>query len=167
MIIKIKYIPITRVYKSKRGLSEKLIRKRLEKSGWVVWRGGFINAVRKNYLYPNVEKKYKKLNALMDREDLIYLSYMAKIHHGMPDFLCYREGFASDSNGFKFVECKLGYEQLSDRQKTCIAKLLKRGFKVEVHKMVHGSIKLRVCKYNIITGEKKVIAQQKRLVLRW
>jgi hypothetical protein len=64
----------------------------------------------------------------------------------MPDFICYRYGV------FKFVECKLGYETLSARQKKCIPKLQEQGFIVEVHKLVDAPTKTRVADVDITTG---------------
>ena len=43
------------------GLSERLVRERLERNGWTVWRGGFIHALRRRELFPNVKTKYATL----------------------------------------------------------------------------------------------------------
>jgi len=146
MLVKFIYVPIAKKYKSNRGLSERLIRKRLEGEGWEVWRGGFLHAPRME-VYPNVLKKYKRLEHLIDPATLDHLQYLCVVHHGMPDFLCYRDGF-------KFVECKLGHEQLSKVQKLCIPLLKKLGFPVEVHKMVFDCTKDRVALVNIKNGKK-------------
>jgi hypothetical protein len=61
----------------------------------------------------------------------------------MPDFICYR------SKEWKFVEAKLGHEQLSATQKRCIHRLQKLGFKVEVHKIAMPETKMRVADVNL------------------
>ena len=94
------YIPFYKKYKNTKGLSERQIRKRLEKDGWMVWRGGSINLIGKTDLYPNVEKKYGILKALLavhNPNTIDELAYLCAIHHGLPDFICYR-------NKFKFVD---------------------------------------------------------------
>ena len=154
------YIPLHRKYKTKRGLSERLLKKRLEKQGWTVWRGGLINVLKREELYPNVQRKYKKLDKILRK--LVFkhhalLQYICHVHHGMPDFICYRNG------EFKFVECKYSYEQLSKKQKKCIIKLQRLGFNVEVHKVVEVCTKTRSLTLNIETGDKKIIEKQMRL----
>ena len=150
------FIPIPKKYKNRKGLSEKILKKRLEKQGWTVWRGGLINIIRNSEIYPSVRKKYALLCILLKKHDknLEYLQYICEVHHGMPDFICYR------NNKFKFVECKLGYESLSKRQKKCIKKLQDLGFKVEVHKLVEKQTKTRLANINLNTGQKKIIAKQ-------
>lgn len=154
------YVHIHRLPKDRKGYSEKAIRRRMEKSGWIVWRGGFLHATRKDELYPNVRKKYELLEQLMDEHKpgmLEELQYMCKVHHGMPDFFAFKNG------RFKFVECKLIYEQLSPAQKTCIKELLKKGYNVEMHRIVDHRTKAREAIVNVRTGEKKVLEEQLRL----
>jgi hypothetical protein len=149
-----------RSYKSHRRLSENQLRIKLEKSGWTVWRGGYLNCLREDELYPNAYRKYSMLyDILEDRLD--FLQYLCVIHHGMPDFLCYRKG------ELKFVECKLGNEQLSNAQKKCIAKLQENGFRVEVHKFVFHSTKIREANVDIISNSKEIIKKQERLKLHY
>jgi hypothetical protein len=145
------YIPLSRLQKSRRGLSEKLLKRRLEKNGWQVWRGGFIHASRKTELYPNVERAYKNLAALLEKHKpgaLELLQYLSVVHHGMPDYICFR------NKEFKFVECKLAHEQLQESQKKCIPKLLQLGFSVEVHTLVDPCTKARGAVVDLETGEK-------------
>ena len=71
----------------------------------------------------------------------------------VPDFLCYRAG------EFKFVECKLDYEQLSYRQKKCIQRLHVLGYPVEIHKTVTRS-KRRLGILNIDHGRTAVTERQ-------
>ncbi len=125
----------------------------------MVFRGGYLHACRKKELYPNVLRKYSKLKGILGN-DLEYLQLLSRIHHGMPDFFCYRRGIR------KFVECKLGHEQLSNRQKRCIIKLVKIGFDVEVFKLVFDCTKIRSAYVNIFSNEKKIIERQKRLNLK-
>jgi len=117
--IKYVFVPVNKKYKSNRGLSERLVRKRLERQGWNVWRGGIIG-IESQETYPNVKKRYKELTTLLIKhkpKKLEFLRYICDLHHGMPDFLCFRNG------KFKFVECKLGYESLSQRQKKMYTKI--------------------------------------------
>lgn len=156
------YVPITKVYKSRKGLSEKCLRRRLENQGWTVWRGGILNIIRKSEVYPNVRKKYEILYRLMETyrpSVFTYLQYLCSVHHGMPDFLCYR------NKTFKFVECKLQYEGLSNRQKKCIEKLQAKGFVVEVHKLVDERTRIRKAVVNLETSEKQIFEKQARLRL--
>jgi hypothetical protein len=75
----------------------------------------------------------------------------------MPDFLCFRSGM------FKFVECKLIYEQLSSRQKRCIGRLQALDFAVEVHKVVDHRTKARVAEVDVHSGERTLIESQATL----
>ncbi|MFW6449930.1 MAG: DNA polymerase domain-containing protein [Nanoarchaeota archaeon] len=158
--IKFVYIRMKRNYKYNRGLSEKIIKKRLEGNNWIVWRGGCINILREDGIYPNVYNKYSKLISLLKKYYpgiVEYLQYLCSVHHGMPDFLCFRDG------KFKFVECKFRHESLSGRQKKCIQRLLDIGFVVEVHKLVGPETKTREAVINIRNNEKKIISKQKML----
>ena len=154
------YIPLDKPRNERRGLSERIVRRKLERSGWIVWRGGLINITREDEQYLNVQRKYEQLRQLLLTHHpamLETLQYLCVVHHGMPDFLCYK------NQTFKFIECKLGHEQLSERQKLCIANLQKLGFNVEVYKLVEPCTKVRNALVNIETGEKKVQERQMRL----
>lgn len=158
MQTRIMCIPMRKDFKNRRGLSEKELRRRLERHGWLVWRGDMLAAIRTRELYPNVERKYKMLTDLLERHHpgrLEELQYICAVHHGMPDFLCYRDC------RFKFVECKLEYEPLSDAQKRCIRRLEGMGFGVEIHKLVQ---KTRMNEA-VYVGDEKVIIE-KQLPLR-
>jgi len=146
------------------GLSERLIKHRMEKQGWIVWRGGTIGIMRGDKIYPNVLRKYTLLHQLLEKHKPgmhRILEYINDVHHGIPDFICYRYGV------FKFVECKLGHEQLSHGQKECIRKLKTFGFLVEVHKLADPCTKTREADINLDTGEKDIIKKQTRLKLHW
>ena len=155
--INCEYVPVRKFPDSKRGLSEKLLKRRLEKQGWIVWRGGSFNVLRKDDIYPNVRRKYEKLRGLMKRGHFEYFQYLCSVHHGMPDFFCYRNG------EFKFVECKLQYEQLSELQKVCMRKLQQMGYNVEMHKLVDYRTKTLKAGYDLNTGEKIVLQKQSTL----
>jgi DNA polymerase elongation subunit (family B) len=151
------YIHAHEMPDSRFGYSERLIRKRLEGDGWTVWRGGLMNVLKDDEIYPNVKRKYERLMALLEKErpDAIEtLQYYCSVHHGMPDFLCYRRG------EWKFVECKLIHEQLSAKQKKCIARLQALGFPVEVHKVVDHQTKAREAEVDVISGEHTVVEEQ-------
>jgi DNA polymerase elongation subunit (family B) len=135
------YIPAPKKYGDYRGVSEMLVKRYLEKRGWLVWRGSLVHIAGKSHEYPNVERKYKILCDLLDtyhpdvRE---HLAYICRVHHGMPDFICYRDG------KFLFVECKLAYETVKTGQRICAQKLTELGFEVQIHRIVHEATKVRV-----------------------
>ncbi|HLP79515.1 MAG TPA: DNA polymerase domain-containing protein [Acidobacteriota bacterium] len=135
------YIPIPKKYEDYRGVSEQLIRKDLQKKGWLVWRGGLIHYAGQKHEYPNVQKKYELLAQLLDKyhpDVRDHLSYICRVHHGMPDFICYKDG------RFLFVECKLAYETIKTGQRICAQKLTDLGFEVQIHRIVHEPTKVRV-----------------------
>lgn len=143
--------------KPRKGLSERYIRKKLERNGWTVWRGGMLHVTE--HEYPNVEKKYKKLDKILKNYSCYkQLRYLSAIHHGMPDFICYK------NRELKFVECKLEYETLSRRQITCISELQKLGFTVEVHRLVKECTKDRVVDMNMEFKKKLVLEAQTKLM---
>lgn len=156
------YVPRRRTKRSNHGLSELQLKERLIKEGWEVWRGGSINMVRTAQLYPNVERKYRRLCELLEQDhpkQLELLQYLCHVHHGMPDYICYRK----KDGRWKFVECKLYHEQLSKRQKTCITKLQALGFTVEVHKLIDHRTKTRKADVDLATGRKSVKEHQLKL----
>ncbi|MEK6849867.1 MAG: VRR-NUC domain-containing protein [Nanoarchaeota archaeon] len=160
------YVPIRNYpYMTRRGLSELQLRRRLEKQGWQVWRGGFLHAA--SGYFPSVKKKYDFLFGLLKEltnEDTVQrLCYLSSVHHGMPDFLCYN----SATKQFKFVECKLGHEALSQRQVVTISKLHDAGFVTEVHKLVDACTKTRRAVVNISLGTKQVMEKEMTLKTRW
>ncbi|HSU72734.1 MAG TPA: VRR-NUC domain-containing protein [Candidatus Binatia bacterium] len=157
------YVPIRNYpYKTRHGLAELQLRRRLEKQGWQVWRGDFIHLLWTD-AYPSVRRKYDPLsNLLLERfgaEMLDTLGYFSYVHHGIPDFLCYNP----ITQEFKFVECKLGHEQLSARQVLTIQKLSNVGFTTEVHKLVEACTKTRKAEVNIALNEKRVVEREMTL----
>ena len=135
------YIPAPRKYDDYRGVSETLIKRDLEKRGWTVWRGGLIHIAGKSHDYPNVQRKYQILAELLDKHHpdvRDHLAYICLVHHGMPDFICFRD------NKFLFVECKLAYETVKTGQRICAQKLTELGFEVQIHRIVHDATKVRV-----------------------
>jgi len=157
------YVPMLFMPTQRRGLSEKYLKKRLEKQGWEVWRSALIDITLRPNLYPNVKKKYERLRKLLEKHrtgTLCHLKYLNIVHHGMPDFLCHRNG------RFKFVECKLGHEQLQKSQKKCIPKLQQLGFEVEVHKLAMPCTKVRKAEITVDNKQKTVMAKQMSLRMR-
>ncbi len=157
------YVPMRRYpYKSRHGLAELQLRKRLEKQGWMVWRGGFVHALAAD-VYPHVKKKYLQLAELIvelyDDKALDFLCYLCAVHHGMPDLVCYNPTLQQ----FKFVECKLGHESLSQRQILTIKRLLDAGFNVEVHKLVEECTKTRKAEVDLVTKKKKILEKEMTL----
>ncbi len=138
---------------TRRGFSEHVIRRRLERRGWQVWRPDLLCA---QHEYLVVRRKYGRLVALLDRfhpglhEELRYL---CAVHHGLPDFLCFH-------GSFLFVECKLGYEPLSWRQRQCFRKLLRLGFRVEVHVVAGQRQRSSLAELDLVSGEKIVVERQ-------
>ncbi|HZX45574.1 MAG TPA: DNA polymerase domain-containing protein [Candidatus Nanoarchaeia archaeon] len=160
MSVKNVYIPMLSQPPEKRGLSEKIIKKRLVLQGWTVWKGGLLG-IEKVSEYPNFIRKYILLKQLLSKVDEKLpeeLEYMSNVHHGMPDYICYRNG------KFKFVECKLQYELLSDKQKKCLMKLKGMGFDVEVHRLVDRRTKAREAMVDVVNGGKMIMEVQNRLV---
>ena len=107
-----------------------------------------------------VKKKYGKFTELMHKQKpgmMDNLLYLNEVHHGLPDFVCYRQG------QFKFIECKLRHEQLSKAQKKCIRRLQKLGFEVEVHKLVDKGTKARAAAVDLSDGEKIILERQASL----
>jgi len=158
------YVPMRREFPSRHGLSERELRRRLVRQGWMVWRGGLIDIVRQSEIYPNVRRRYELLCSLLEKHrpgTLDELQYLCAVHHGMPDFVCFRNG------AFKFVECKLGHEGLSVRQKACISRLQEMDFPVEVHKLAEPRTKARVAAVDFAARRKRVLEKQMRLKRRW
>jgi len=145
-------------------MAERLLRAHFEKAGWTVWRGGFLHQLAATDIYPNVKRKYSRLQKLLEQERPKHwelLQLFCAVHHGMPDFIVYRQGV------LKFIECKLGHEQLGNYQKQCLPRLKKLGFTVEVWKIVDDCTKTRRAKINILTGEKTICEKQERLKQRY
>lgn len=162
MVVTFRYLPLPDRCKApshkRKGMSEREIRRLLEKRGWKVWRGSLISILRRDELYPNVKRKYELLRELLNLHHpgtFELLEYLCAVHHGIPDFLAFHS-----QQGFRFVECKLGHEQLSARQKACITKLQELGFEVEVWKLVEECTKLRHAEVDLESGEKRVVERQ-------
>lgn len=154
--VPVTYVQTLRKFRDNNGLSERFMRKRLERNGWAVWRGGLINILSQPDLYPNVQRKYLQLHLLLRNyhpDQVETLQYLCSVHHGMPDFICFRNGM------FKFVECKLGNERLSARQKKCIARLQSMGFRVEVHRL---SRKYREAVVDVAGGLPTIVLKAQR-----
>jgi len=158
-MVKHVYVPMLNSYQERKGLSERLLRKRLERQGYEVWRGGALNILKRDEIYPNVKIKYERLFQLLNKHKpntLETLQYYCH-QHGMPDFITFRD------KKFKFIEAKLCHEPLSKRQKKCILRLQKLGFEVEVHTLVDHRTKTRTQLIDHRSGNKKII--EKQLVL--
>ncbi len=158
-----RYLPLPDRYQEvpRRGLSERLVKRRLEQRGWKVWRGALLNILRRAELYPVVRRKYELLKELLDQRHpgtFEVLELLAAVHHGLPDFLAYHP-----AEGFRFVECKLGHEQLLESQKRCFPKLQALGFAVEVHVLVESCTKTRRAVVDFEAAEKRVLERQLRL----
>jgi hypothetical protein len=145
----------------RRGLSEERAKKKLEKEGWLVWRGELIGILRRGSdIYPNVLRKYQLFESLMEKHHpqlLEELQYLSAVHHGMPDYVAFREG------QFKFVECKIGYEALRPGQKKTIARLINWGFTVEIHRLAEPQQKTRIAEIDHETHARVIKERQKKL----
>lgn len=158
------FVPFSRPVADRRGLSERVLKKRLERQGWTVWLGHGMNMLEQEELFPTVLRKYTLLVELLKHhhpDTLEELQYLCHVHHGLPDYLCYRRGV------FLWVECKLGHEQLQESQRKCFPKLAALGFTVEVHKLVDPCTKTREAWVDIHSGEKEVVERQARLKRRY
>lgn len=145
--------------KSRKGLAEKIIRKKLEQKGWLVWRGGYIHCLRKDELYPNVERKYTLLRNLLQQYHpgtVEALEFYSHVHKGMPDFLCYK------NTRFRFIECKLDHESISKWQKRCFKFLIELGFDVCIYRLV---TKTSTRKAKL--GEKRRIIEKQTRMKKW
>lgn len=135
-------------YKSMHGLSESQIKRHLEKYGWRLWRGGFLREEwHQDSPHPVVRRSYTELLTLLQLthppQDLAFLySFPA----GMPDYLAYNPSLKQ----FKFIECKLGHETLSQRQRETFTLLEEHGFIVEVWKLVYPCTKTRRGRWEMI-----------------
>jgi hypothetical protein len=151
------YVSADDLFEHRKGLAEEVLRKRLVKQGWRVWKSNYIPSARKPDVYPAVKRAYEELCILLDKHRpgmREHIEYLSRVHHGLPDFICFRHG------QFKFVECKLEYEGLLLSQKYCIPKLRELGFEVEVHKLVDRKTKAITAVIDINTGEKKITEMQ-------
>ena len=150
------YLPIKKSYRKHRGLAERIVRRDFMARGWEVWRGGMIGSTCMPDAYPHVRKKYLRLLDLLDvhaPHTIDSLSYLSQVHHGMPDFICYKDVFL-------FVECKFLYEPLSLSQERCIRTLLSLGFQVEIYRIAGIQTKILEAHLDITTGELTPLAVQ-------
>lgn len=158
------YVPMRNfAYITRQGLAERQLKRRLTNEGWQVWRGGYL-AEGLDSKYACVRLAYAKVAKIIrdfhGKDALEWCWYLCRVHHGMPDFVCYHPQLKS----VKFVECKLGHEPLSSRQKQTISVLLDVGFVVEIHKLVEQCTKIRKALTPLWSRKKKVIERQ--LVLK-
>ncbi len=161
LLVKHVYVQMRKEYEERSGLSERLIRQKLESEGWHVWRSDMMNVFRNGVvMYPNVQRKYARLLMVLSQthaEKIEELQYINAVHHGLPDFICHRDG------DVKFVECKLQYEQLSKVQKACIDRLRGMGFLVEVHKLVDHRTHIVTADVDVRTKRKYVSEAQLKI----
>src|SRR3989338_6006490 len=146
-------IPLHKFSKDKRGFSENFVKKSLERKGYLVFRPEFLHLDFSDY-YPNVKRKYVLLGNLLEKyhpgryEELRYINH---VHHGMPDFLCFKDG------KFLFIECKLNHEPLLSGQRKTISRLFSMGFPVEIYRLVHPKVRARRMDEDVITKKRRVI----------
>lgn len=156
-------LPFKYFSKQKKGLSESYVKKLLERKGFVVWRSEYFHLDFTEHYY-NVRKKYDRLRDLLDKFHpgvLDELKYLNHVHHGMPDFIVFKD------NKFMFIECKFNHEQLMIGQRKCISKLLDLGFQVEIYKLVHPKTRARSVEEDLITRQKKIKEKQMKLKKRY
>ncbi len=105
-----------------------------------------------------MRRKYALLRSLMEKRHPgkhEFLEYLSAVHHGMPDFLCHHPTW-----GFRFVECKLGHEQLRDGQKRSIRRLQLLGFDVEIWTLVEERTKRRAAVLDVESGRAEIRERQ-------
>ena len=158
MLIECYRILTTRRPKTLRGFAERTARAYYEKRGYAVWRGGFLNANRRER-YPNVTRKYERLERIMhvhypgmfDR--VCYLCTQS----GMPDLLIW------NGRDLRFIEVKLDYEPLADHQKRCISRLVSLGFGVRIVRIVSKATRRRRSTLDLTSGEEEEHERQARM----
>ena len=141
-----------------RGFAERTARAYYEKRGYVVWRGGFINANRRER-YPNIARKYERLERIMR------IHYPATFEHvcylcaqsGMPDLLVW------NGRNLRFIEVKLDYEPLAEHQSRCIMRLVSLGFDVRIMRIVSKATRRRRSTLDLASGEETEHERQMRL----
>jgi hypothetical protein len=151
------YVPLEEHTEYRKGLGERYLRKRLHKHGWRVWHTSCFSSARMPELYPIIRSLYEELSGLLEKQRAGVtgtLEFLARAYHGMPEFICYRNGV------FKFVACKFECEQLPRSQRYCMLKLLELGFVVEVHTLVDRNTKAVQGTLDMQTGERKVTEAQ-------
>lgn len=145
-----------------RGHAETIIRRALQRDGWKVWRGGF--------LILGLQSEYERLrNKYQQAKDIVIqqhgegmwecLSTLAK-YRGMPDFFCYHPILRTT----KFIECKLGYEQLSTYQRRTLHVLTNWGFDVEVHVVGLPHMSAKTAVFDLLTKRKQVIEKTMKIM---
>lgn len=142
-----------------RGYAERIVRKEFERRGIVVWRGGFVHA-RRSERYPNVERKYARLERIVEERypgTLEELQYLSSTQHGMPDLVTW------NGSALRFVEVKLDYEPISERQRSCMMRLSSLGFSVVIARVVSRSTRLRESEIDLETREEHEKNRQLRL----
>lgn len=142
-----------------RGFSERVARQELERRGLVVWRGGFAHANRSDQ-YPNVTRKYARLERVVRDHypgRLELLQYLSSSQRGMPDLAVW------NGRELRFVEVKLDYEPLSERQKRCLKRLCEAGFTVSIMRVVSSATRTRESVIDLDTFEERAITRQLRL----
>ncbi len=142
-----------RAYVSRHGLAEALVRRRLVRAGFDVFRGiGFFGPEALHVEYPVVIARYERLESLLRSQLGFGLFTLRSVLHspkGMPDFLCYKDG------RFLFVEVKLEHEPIKKHQLAKMELLERFGFETKV-------VRVKQKPYRIISDSKKVMVRQKR-----
>lgn len=141
-----------------RGFAERTVRSYYEKRGYVIWRGGFINANRKAR-YPNIAKKYHRLERIIRSHypgTFEHVSYLCT-QSGMPDLIVWK------GRELIFVEVKLDYEPLSERQKRCIKRLVRLGFGVRIVRIVSRATRRRSSVLDLTSGKEIEYERQARV----
>ena len=149
-------------YKSRRGLSEKIVKDHFTKQGYKIFRGirilGKENSIN-YYLYPNVKKKYDELENIMRSilgKNLENLRNLVKITNGIPDFFI----FDPITKKSKFIEVKMENEYIKKNQLECMEFLQSFGFETWVLRVKK---KIYLEKVEIDNGRRMVVAKQEKL----
>ena len=142
-----------------RGYAERIARAYYERRGYIVWRGGFVNANRKER-YPAIKKKYDRLEKIIRThypERFEHLSYLCT-QSGMPDLLIWNGRILT------FVEAKLDYEPIAQHQKRCMIKLGRLGFSVRIVRIVSRATRRRTSILDLESGTEEERERQTRMI---
>ncbi|MBN1645736.1 hypothetical protein JW868_01720 [Candidatus Woesearchaeota archaeon] len=123
-------------YRSRHGLSERLVRRHFQKKGYEVFRGSILldkeNSVN-YYKWQSLQEKYDQMESVLKRhlgDDFARIQNFVRSWAGVPDYFVHRP--AINGGDMFFVEVKMGQEQIRPNQYKCMCLLEEVGLPVVV-----------------------------------